>query len=221
MSSWSGLRLLTAAPLACAAVIASACLTHALGPDHYYQNFETAGAKAPSQGYTMYWLGKQFTVGDTTYSGPTYPGFGGDIDGGGATIAYDISLSGERVSGDDFLIHLYAPAAWSLYGRAYETPNPRSRETTFEDITVAGKPARLFVTKWLTGARRGEVRSIAIEQQLGDTAVVISATHGDNPTPGAGTPNPLMDEQTFLSVVRTSARTRSSRRAAARTLTVD
>lgn len=189
--------------LACAAITTSACLTQSPpGPDHYYHNFETVAAKAPSHGYTVYWLGKQFKIGARTYTGPTFPGFGGDIDGGGATIAYRISVSGKPNGGEDLLIHLYAPPAWALYGRAYQTPDPRSRETTFEDVTVAGNPARLFLTKWLTGATRGAIRAISVEQQLGNTAVVVSATDSDNPTPGAAQPNPLMDEQTFLSVVQ-------------------
>ncbi|HEX5478188.1 MAG TPA: hypothetical protein VFY79_00560 [Dehalococcoidia bacterium] len=200
-SSWSAGRSFAIALLLLAAAAASACLMQPPGPDHYYHNFETAAAKAPSQGYTMYWLGKRFQLGEVTYSGPTVPDFGGEYDDGGATIAYAISDSGES-TGDDFLILLYSPSAWKLEAAAYETPNPRARDTTFEDITVAGKPARLFVTKWLTGARRGDIRSIAVEQQRGDTAVVVSATDGIDPTPGAEQANPLMDEQTFLSVVQ-------------------
>lgn len=58
-------------------------------PNTDYKNFLAAATRAPQDGYTMYWLGRNPTVGGLVFEGPGVSGFGADIEGGGINLHYN------------------------------------------------------------------------------------------------------------------------------------
>ena len=57
--------------------------------DQEFRNFKTAAARAPSQGWTPYWLGRNVSAGGLTFSGPNVGDIGSELTGGGEIVTYD------------------------------------------------------------------------------------------------------------------------------------
>ena len=111
------LRRLPALPLAAclAALVASACAATSRDPDQDYKTFQTAATQAPREGYTPYWLGREFDAGSYTFSGPSVADFG-DVSNGSLTLTYNAR---DTNGGFGLTIVLFSRTAPGL------RPNPR------------------------------------------------------------------------------------------------
>jgi hypothetical protein len=178
------------------AVVSSACLTAApRAPDQDYRNFQTAVASASKDGYTPYWLGRGFTAGGLSFTGPRTPDFGAEVEGGGANFTYNADvLDGRGSVGLD--ITLYSTKAWDKV-QAVQDVAPGVVGVTVTDVTIAGRPGRVLEKR--NGL--GTLEQIRLIVTLGDTTVLGIATRGTPLTPGPGL-NPLTDKQTFISALQ-------------------
>jgi hypothetical protein len=164
-------------------------------PDQDYKNFLTAVGRAPGEGYTPYWLGRSFSAGGLTFAGPSVSDL--DIAGQPGTIGatYDAVArpDGGRVT---LSLASYSGAAWASVSRhVLPEDKPGAKDTTKK---LLGQQARLRTVASAT--RPVNARVVAIP--LGGTTVVAMAIAGGSATPGGPDANPLIDEQTFLSVLQ-------------------
>jgi hypothetical protein len=183
------------ASIAIALVLAAAaCDTPRRAPDQDYRNFQTAVASASKDGYAPYWLGRGFTVGGLSFTGPSTADFGGEVEGGGANFSYDADVldGGGSVSLD---VTLYSPAAWDRVKAVQgAVPAPNAVVT---DVAVPGGAGRLLQTR----DSAGSIEQLRLVAQLGDTTVLAIALRGNRATPGPDL-NPLTDKRTFISVMQ-------------------
>jgi hypothetical protein len=172
-----------------AAVFAAACT---LGTDREagWHNFQTAVAHAPQDGYTVYWLGREFQAGGLTFTGPDVADFGTEVSGGGLEMSYNTSRGGLNLT-------LYSPAAWQTRTESVRTPANAIRK----QVVVLGTTASLFVIPGGAGTDR-PVNELQLNVNLGGTWVRALAGSGGPITPGGPDTNPLVDEQTFLNVLQ-------------------
>jgi|CXWL01.1.fsa_nt_gi hypothetical protein len=147
-----------------------------------FSNFQTAVASADADGYTPYWLGREFEAGGMTFKGSHVSDYGGEIEGGLNTNYIDVSEDGLGI-----LITLYGPDAWARNRDAIEnSPNSTSRP-----LQIAGRDATLM--------QLGRFNKAAVVY-FDDTVVVASVSGSTFLTPQPE-PNPLVDEATFLAVL--------------------
>jgi hypothetical protein len=157
--------------------------------EHFFNNFKTAAASAGKDGYTPYWLGREFTAGGFVYSGPYLGDLPGErFDRGGMSVTY--SPDSQRGGGSLDLL-LYSRAAW-------EEDRSRQDGAATKYVTVAGQSAKLFVLS--AGTR--PVNQLRLLLTFGDTTVLAIAYSGGAVTPGRPDVSPLIDEQTFLNVMQ-------------------
>src|SRR6266496_2942698 len=77
--------------------------------DQGYKNFVTAAAKAEQDGYTAYWLGREFQADGRTFNGPSVADFG-DVESGSMTMSYNAKDSN---GGFGMTMVLFSRQAWS------------------------------------------------------------------------------------------------------------
>ncbi len=175
------------------AATSASCTTQIPSDEHYYDNFKTAVANADQQGYTPYWLGREFVAGGLTYKGPDVADFGDEVDGGGVSMGYSARLARGGVS---LNMSLYSRDAWS---RAEVAGISRvGANASVRTVTVAGHTGTLVVIPSGTPG----VRAIQLVLRLGETVVRASVPFTISATPGGASPDPLSDEATFLSVMQ-------------------
>jgi hypothetical protein len=163
--------LLTIAPS-----IASCASLPDVSDEHYYQNFVKDAQAMQEMGLPVFWLGREFNVGDLTFRGPFVSDFGGEVQGGGIKMEYAASLEGNTQSSDGatlpFEITVYSQAAWALVsGRIL---NPETRGTTHRSVTILGKQAEMFSAP---GGTR-PLNALWLVLDLGDVTVVAGANAG-------------------------------------------
>lgn len=179
-----------------ACVLLFACTDAGRADDQDYQNFLTLAKRAPAEGYTMYWLGRQLEGGGLTFTGPSVSDFGLE-DPGSINMSYDAPVLAGR-GGVSFDLLLYSPAAWQAFEA---TGGPRlATSLPTKTVTVAGHSATLteFDRRVFNGAPAG----LELQADLGGTMLRVRATRAGSPTPGAAQLNPLIDEATFLAVLQ-------------------
>ena len=150
-----------------------------------YGNFRTAVASVPNRQFQVYWLGREFTAGAIVFRGPYFVPIGGVVNNNRLDIEYSAGLT----------IRLYSQSAWATAAPTIE--HPSAHESKRRSVVVGGRSAVL-----LTGSVPG--RPINYQQLIidfGDTVVTVVAGSGGAATPGGPDSNPLIDEQTFLSVM--------------------
>jgi hypothetical protein len=157
-------------------------------PGQGYKNFQTAVAKAPQDGYAAYWLGRKFRAGGLTFTGPDVADFGTEVTGGGVQMSYNANAGGGLV------ITLYSDAAWQQGGGT----RPLPKNTMTKNVTIKGIAGELF----LVPAGTRPVNDVRLNLRLGNTMVEAIAQAGGSATSGGPDANPLIDEQTFLSVMQ-------------------
>lgn len=179
--------------LATASVAFSACVG-GRAADQEFRNFKTVAARAPSQGWTAYWLGRDFTVEATTFTGPSVGDFDSQLTGGGATVTYD-ALPGETQPGGGTLtLAEYSSSAWAK-ARVLQGP---PAGVPVRDVPVAGAHGQLILLA--AGTRPFDEARVYV--QLGDTMVMAVASSGGSSTPGGPDINPLVDPDKLLSVLQ-------------------
>jgi len=176
------------------ALVLGACEPQ-VDPEAGYKSFLTAVAKAPDDGYSVYWLGREFQAGGLTFKGPSaddsrISAFSG---GGGVEFGYGSHIDG--LGGVSLDIYLYSPNAWA---GVKDSQLPAHEARRGQDLTIAGARAQMFALA--DGTRPVNQRRLYV--MLKGTMVVVIAASGGPATPGGPDVNPLIDEQTFLSVVR-------------------
>jgi hypothetical protein len=159
-----------------------------------YDNFLTAATAAPADGYTIWWLGREFTAGGATFTGPAVADIGGRLDAGGVSMSYYPQAPLRTGSLD---VSLYSRDGWSK-AEAMGV-NRLSRGATSRSVSVAGHQAILTVTPFPPAPSTTGHLSLTVD--LGDTVALASVGRASL---GRGTPdtNPLLDEATFLSVMQ-------------------
>lgn len=179
-----------------------------------YDNFRTAAARGPEEGYTAYWLGRRVTAGNLEFVGPIVSDDWDDhiiITGGGVVwMRYNATSAERRLRVGEapgpLSILVYAQAAWIAQpqiGRDYVPLGSTQRA-----VTVAGRPGTLITERSATG-RLDRLRLII---DFSPTMVVADAVRSYWSTPYTLTPkepdpaldaarDPLMDEATFLAVM--------------------
>lgn len=162
-------------------------------PAEGYHSFQTAVARAPKDGYTVYWLGRSFTAGGLTFTGPEVSGTeAGGLPGGGVDFSYNPPGSGAGLN-----ISLLSDAAWQrARGRVERTPGSAGWQT--KQVMFLGRPA---VLQWASAGTR-PLDVLALILTLGDTHIVAGTSATGPLTPGGPDTNPLIDEQTFLSIMQ-------------------
>lgn len=143
------------------ALLFTACVDHA----DYYKNFLAVATQAPSQGYTMYWLGRSFTAGGLTFKGPAVPDFGAGQEGG-----VEFSYNAPGGAGLDIAV---------LSDAAFAHPAPTPARATTKTVTILGRPAELQSAA--AGTR--PVNVLILPFSLGNTHVVASVHSGGAVTP--------------------------------------
>jgi hypothetical protein len=144
-----------------AALVATACTTNAPSDAHYYHNFQTAVAQAPTQHYTGYWLGRSFVQGGVTFKGPSVPDFG-QVGDGTLTMSYDTGATG----GYGFSISLFSRSAWAAeLENGYGGAAPGATRLA---VTIAGASATVT-----TGPVHNE--GVRIDIDFRDTHVMAVA----------------------------------------------
>jgi len=179
-----------------ACMLLLACTDSGRADDQDYQNFLTLARRAPDEGYTMYWLGRQFEAGGLTFTGPSVSDYGLE-DPGSVNMSYDAPVLGGR-GGVSFQIFLFSPAAWHVEEAAGRARLPSNLAT--KTVTVAGHSATL--TELPRTVFNGAAAGFELQADLGGTFLRVQATRAGSPTPGAAQLNPLIDEQTFLAVLQ-------------------
>jgi hypothetical protein len=159
--------------------------------DQLYDQFKTAVATASQDGYTPYWLGTSFKAGGLEFQGPFTAVIAHEVSGGGVSTDYDADAPGGGIASVN--ITSYSPGAWSRVSAAFKT-EPASA------VRVAGHDAR-YSTSSIPSR---PVLEVSVTIQFGATTVVayvnsLGSAHA--PTPGPDL-NPLIDEQTLLSVLQ-------------------
>jgi hypothetical protein len=120
--------------------------------------------------------------------GPDVADFGTEVAGGGVQMSYNANLGG------GLIVTLYSDTAWQKGGGT----KPLPKNTTSRSVTVKGVAAELF----LVPAGTRPVNDVRLNFRLGNTMVEAVAQAGGPATPGGPDSNPLIDEQTFLSVMQ-------------------
>jgi hypothetical protein len=162
--------------------------------DQFFENFKDRVEEAEAEGWDPYWLGMEFHAGDLVFRGPSVDDFGSEVDGGGVNFHYTARLPDEG-GGVGLTIILYSPSAWER-ARATQGGSAPGTERTFIDFL--GEEAEVL----LTPAGTRPVGQAALRVQLGDTMLVAVAGSGGSPSPGAPDLNPLVDKETFISVMQ-------------------
>jgi len=159
-----------------------------------WHNFQTAVARAPQDGYTVYWLGNEFQAGGHTFTGPSVPDPSiAEVQGGGVVIDYDTHFAG---GGAGLTLTLYSERAWAASPFSTETRLPRG--AVVRQVTVAGLSGVLR----LVPEQYTRTYTITLRLDARDGTVVLASTSpGIGRTPGTDL-NPLTNEQTFLSVMQ-------------------
>jgi hypothetical protein len=155
--------------------------------EHYYDNFKTVVASAPRDGYTPYWLGREFTANSLMFRGPYVDDFT-DVLGGGAQFHYDATVPG--VGPVDLMILVFSERAW-VQSPLNRPPTPGARQTA---VVVGTHAGQLTTFPGPAGMPEG----LLLELRL-DTTTVLAIVPASFPLPN---PNPLIDEQTFLDVMQ-------------------
>jgi hypothetical protein len=152
-----------------------------------WNNFRTAVAS--DRNYDIYWLGREFDAGGQTFRGPEVPDGGiADIEGGGLTTLYDGDIG-------ELSITLYSRAAWDL---ALESRARGVQPTLMkEQVDVHGWPAELETNYYRPGYTAARILVV----DLGRTVIEAASGSVVPRTPGPE-PNPLIDKETFLSVLQ-------------------
>jgi len=175
------------------ALVLAACEPQ-VGPEAGYKSFLTAVAKAPDDGYSVYWLGREFQAGGLTFKGPEVGDFGDEVVGGGVGFDYEARLPDK--GGVSLRVTLYSPAAWEqITDRRSRGVQPRLE---VEHTEVAGRSAELKTNFYSPGVAGARILMVDM------SGTVVEATTGSYvaATPGGQQPNSLMDAQTFLGVMQ-------------------
>ena len=175
-----------------ACVLLFACTDSGRG-DQSYQNFLKAAKQAPSDGYTMYWLGRQFDAGGVTFAGPSVDDFGQEVDGGGILMSY----TAQGPDRYDIRLTVETQSAWAdAKSRGiFRIPgNARTR-----DVTIGGHMGELLVRPAPPGLQG--IQGIQLHLDLGDTSLLATVSTYV-PAGGGPDPNPLKNEDTFLSAMQ-------------------
>jgi hypothetical protein len=157
-----------------------------------YEEFLTAVAKPLQRNFTVYWLGREFSVSTVRYDGPRYA----KSLAANSQDELDLTYNARRpdnTGGLNLGLYIVSAAGWNAV--KYKllsgvTAAPR-------DLTVAGRPAQLYAVK-----DRLIVNELVAVVDFGD-ALAVATTSVDAGDPRA-TPNanPLIDEATFLSALQ-------------------
>lgn len=156
-----------------------------------HQEFLTAVARPIQRNFRVYWLGRQFTAGAVVLDGPEFATANAAND---TEEFQTIYVSHQSTSGRGLLeLYLFSRAGWPAARQNLLGSIP---ETAGKTVDVANRPARLFEImngKYLN-------RLVAVIEF--DDGLVVATANRDAAHPDA-TPNanPLIDEQTFLSVL--------------------
>ncbi len=157
-----------------------------------FNNFKTVVASADRDGYTPYWLGREFTAGGLVFQGPVTSDLPGQVAGGGVRMEYNADLALRGSSGAVGLeVVVYSPAAW-------EKDRGRVDASATKFVRVAGQDAKLSA---IAGGTR-PVEELVLQLKFGDTTVIAIAGAGGPLVPGGPDANPLIDEATFLAVMQ-------------------
>jgi hypothetical protein len=155
-----------------------------------FQNFVERIENSGEIGYTPYWFGRNFTIADTTFYGPSIPDFGSEFEDGIA-FSYDAPLED---GGGSLDVRLYSEAGWERSGAGRP---PREVGVVTRPVRLNGRPATLML---IPGGTR-PINVIRLVTQIGDTHIVVLAHSGGETSPGGPDSNPLIDEDTFLKLM--------------------
>jgi hypothetical protein len=160
--------------------------------DKSYQNFVKAAENAPSDGYTMYWLGREFEAGGVTFEGPSVDDFGQEVELGGVLMSYTADGS----QSFDLGLTVETQPAWvdAKSRGIFRIPGNAVRR----DVSVAGHPAESVVFPANPGL--SGIQGIQVHVNVGDTSILATVSTFV-PAGGGPDPNPLKDEETLLRVL--------------------
>lgn len=158
--------------------------------NHFYNNYRTSVASSGQDAYIPYWLGQEFNAGGLSFRGPFADDFGSTVPGGGVRFHYKATLP-PGTGAVDLAITLFSERAWDLAKSRYDVPGE-------EHVLIAGHSASLSSSS--AGDR--PVNVLGVTLHVDGTTVVAEAHSGGAATPGGPDVNPLVDEQTFLSVLQ-------------------
>jgi hypothetical protein len=178
----------TALLVAVVPTVSAACFVPEPDPNAYL----TPVSEAVDAGLQPYWLGPSITAGSETYS---------YIEG-----EYPEGISGFQLNGIELVygsgsgmvvldVRTIPTGEWPA--AEAEVRERKRREVERQEISVAGLTAELVTHA--SGSRPISAYILIIETP--EAAVVVSVPSGGSPTPGGPDRNPLIDYETFLSVV--------------------
>jgi hypothetical protein len=151
-----------------------------------FDNFKTVVPTAPGDGYTPYWLGREFEAGGQQFRGPYTSAIELKVPGGGVSTDYDAEKG-------TLTITSYSQAAWAQ--------SPLNKSPLPQAAITAPVTAGAHAGKLIRVPLRGRPNLLEVVFDLGETVVVattfVDASH-PNATPN---PNPLVDEATLLAVL--------------------
>lgn len=157
-----------------------------------FSDFKTVVASADRDGYTPYWLGREFTAGGLVFQGPITSDLPGQVAGGGVRMEYNADLALRGSAGVVGLeVTVYSPAAWE---KARSTQDGSATKY----VRVAGQEAKLF----LIAAGTRPVAQARLLLVFGNTTVLAIAGSGGPEAAGGPDVNPLIDETAFLAVMQ-------------------
>ncbi len=158
--------------------------------EHFANNFRTAEAKAKDLGYTLYWLGPQFTVSDVVSKGPFVHDLRPDDVPGIVEVQYsrDGPLSTTTRDAELTLLEI-SPTEWQRVKDSAYTPGGTS-------VLVAGKQSQFYSLP----DPNTKITTLRVVVDFGPTVLVAEAT--SLLSAGKVDLNLLTDEQTFLSVLQ-------------------
>jgi hypothetical protein len=161
-------------------------------PDAYL----TPVAVARENGLRPYWLGPSFDAGDLTYSyiEAVYPEGIGGVGVSGAELGY-YTTDGEEWG---VTVKTAPIGEWPLAESAVREPRGSSGLRAREDVVVGGVSGELLIFSSPTRPTNGYVLIIETDE----SAVVVTVPSGGSASPGGPDVNPLIEYQSFLSVMQ-------------------
>ena len=153
------------------------CVPSSPDPESGFKNYKDVIASSEKDGYTPYWLGREFTAGDLLFTGP-HIAERDEIVGGGARSTY-AGVVKELDGSVQFELSMYSPQAWELERSRHTGASPAGTVTRM--VEVDGHQGTLS----LIPAGTRPINAARLVLNIGDTTIVAVGYAGGPAGPGA------------------------------------